>query len=123
MQYVRLGRSGLKVSRFSLGMMTYGTPAWRPWVLDEATARPLVRAAVEAGINCFDTADMYSAGVSEELTGKFVRDWMQECAVGQPMFKATRRINDDHQIEKVGEKLRDMMPWIKKGKMVDKARN
>jgi aryl-alcohol dehydrogenase (NADP+) len=75
MQYVRLGQSGLKVSRFSLGMMTYGTPAWRPWVLDEATARPLVRAAVEAGINCFDTADMYSAGVSEELTGKFVREF------------------------------------------------
>ena len=48
---------------------------------------------------------------------------MQENAVGQPMFKATRRINDEHQIEKVGEKLRAMMPWIAKGKMVDRARN
>ena len=56
-------------------------------------------------------------------TGKFVRDFMQENAVGQPFFKATRRINDEHQIEQVGEKLRAMMPWISKGKMVDKARN
>jgi aryl-alcohol dehydrogenase-like predicted oxidoreductase len=73
-KYVRLGNSGLMVSRFALGMMTYGTTQWRPWVLEEAEARPLVRAAVEAGINFFDTADMYSAGVSEELTGKFVRE-------------------------------------------------
>jgi ketol-acid reductoisomerase len=56
-------------------------------------------------------------------TGKFVRDFMQENAVGQPMFKATRRLNDEHQIEQVGEKLRAMMPWISAGKMVDKARN
>ncbi len=75
MQYVNLGQTGLKISRFSLGMMTYGTPKWRPWVLDEAASRPLVRAAIEAGINVLDTADMYSAGVSEELTGKFVREF------------------------------------------------
>ncbi len=75
MQYLRLGASGLSVSRFALGMMTYGTPKWRPWVLDEQSARPLVRAAIEAGINFLDTADMYSAGVSEELTGKFVREF------------------------------------------------
>ncbi len=75
MQYVHLGSSGLAVSRFSLGMMTYGTPKWRPWVLDEVASRPLVRAAIEAGINFLDTADMYSAGVSEELTGKFVREF------------------------------------------------
>ena len=56
-------------------------------------------------------------------TGKFVRDFMLENSVGQPFFKATRRINDEHEIEKVGEKLRGMMPWISKGKMVDKARN
>jgi ketol-acid reductoisomerase len=55
--------------------------------------------------------------------GRFVRDWMQECKAGQPMFKATRRNNDAHQIEQVGEKLRAMMPWIAKGKMVDKAKN
>ena len=75
MQYVQLGRSGLSVSRFALGMMTYGTPKWRPWVLDEVAARPLVRAAIDAGINFLDTADMYSAGMSEELTGKFVREF------------------------------------------------
>ena len=56
-------------------------------------------------------------------TGKFTRDWMQECAVGQPMFKATRRMNDAHGIEAVGEKLRGMMPWIAKNKLVDKERN
>ncbi|MGR3391516.1 MAG: ketol-acid reductoisomerase, partial [Sagittula sp.] len=56
-------------------------------------------------------------------TGKFVRDFMQENAVGQPFFKATRRINDEHQIEQVGEKLREMMPWISAGKMVDKSKN
>jgi aryl-alcohol dehydrogenase (NADP+) len=75
MQYVRLGSSGLLVSRFALGMMTYGTPKWRPWVLDEVASRPMVRAAIEAGINFLDTADMYSAGISEELTGKFVREF------------------------------------------------
>ena len=55
--------------------------------------------------------------------GKFVRDFMQENAVGQPSFKATRRINDEHRIEQVGAKLREMMPWISAGKMVDKAKN
>jgi hypothetical protein len=55
-------------------------------------------------------------------TGKFVRDFMQENAVGQPFFKGTRRMNDAHQIEEVGEKLRGMMPWISAGKMVDKPR-
>ena len=61
--------------------------------------------------------------LSDIQTGKFVRDFMLENAVGQPMFKATRRINDEHQIEQVGAKLREMMPWISKGKMVDRARN
>jgi 1-deoxyxylulose-5-phosphate synthase len=75
MQFTRLGRTGLTVSRLALGMMTYGTPTWRPWVLDEAASRPLVRRAVELGINFFDTADMYSAGESEVLTGQFVREF------------------------------------------------
>ena len=55
--------------------------------------------------------------------GKFVSEFMKENAAGQPFFKATRRRNDEHQIEQVGEKLRAMMPWISKGKMVDRARN
>ncbi|MEI8324682.1 MAG: aldo/keto reductase [Betaproteobacteria bacterium] len=73
MQYVRLGQTGLKVSRICLGMMTYGTPQWRPWVLDEATCAPLLKHAVDLGVNFFDTADMYSAGESEALTGRFLK--------------------------------------------------
>src|SRR5688500_15606539 len=75
MDYVRLGHTGLKVSRICLGMMTYGTPTWRPWVLDEATSRPFVQRALEHGINFFDTADMYSRGVSEDVTGRALRDF------------------------------------------------
>src|SRR5438067_5479579 len=70
MEYVRLGRSGLEVSRICLGTMTYGTPEWRPWVLDEASSRPFFVRALEHGINFFDTADMYSRGVSEEVVGR-----------------------------------------------------
>jgi 1-deoxyxylulose-5-phosphate synthase len=75
MQYTRLGSTGLKVSRICLGMMTYGTPQWRPWVMDEASSRPVVKHAVERGINFFDTADMYSGGESEVLTGRFLREF------------------------------------------------
>ncbi len=74
-EYVNLGQTGLKVSRICLGMMTYGTTQWRPWILEEAEARPIVQRAVELGVNFFDTADMYSAGASEELTGKFLREF------------------------------------------------
>ena len=74
MDYVRLGASGLKVSRLCLGMMSYGDPVnWREWVLPEADAAPFVRRAAEAGITFFDTADMYSLGVSEEITGRLLR--------------------------------------------------
>jgi aryl-alcohol dehydrogenase-like predicted oxidoreductase len=75
MQYVNLGKSGLKVSRLCLGMMSYGTSKWRPWVLDETASRPFVKKALDAGINFFDTADMYSKGASEELTGKLLREF------------------------------------------------
>ena len=75
MEYVNLGRSGLKVSRICLGMMTYGTPAWREWVLPEEDSRPFVQRALELGVNFFDTADMYSLGVSEEVTGRALRDF------------------------------------------------
>jgi aryl-alcohol dehydrogenase (NADP+) len=74
MEYVNLGRTGLKVSRLCLGMMTYGSKAWRSWVLEEGEARPFVKRALEVGINFFDTADMYSNGVSEEITGRALRD-------------------------------------------------
>jgi aryl-alcohol dehydrogenase (NADP+) len=88
MNYVNLGASGLKVSRIALGMMTFGTSQWRPWVLGEEEARPIVRRAVELGVNVFDTADMYSAGVSEEITGKLVREFAQrdEVVVATKVF-------------------------------------
>ncbi|TSA78548.1 aldo/keto reductase [Deinococcus detaillensis] len=70
MNYTRLGRSGLKVSRIALGCMTYGDPQWRDWVLDEDASRPFFQRALELGINFFDTADMYSLGRSEEITGR-----------------------------------------------------
>jgi aryl-alcohol dehydrogenase-like predicted oxidoreductase len=73
MQYTTLGRTGLTVSRIALGCMSYGSPAWRPWVLDEESARPFFRRAVELGVNLFDTSDMYSLGASEEITGRMLR--------------------------------------------------
>lgn len=72
MQYVRLGSSGLKVSRIGLGMMSYGDPAAEAWFLSEDAAEPIVRHAVGAGVTFFDTADMYSGGVSEEVTGRLL---------------------------------------------------
>ncbi|MGI9017745.1 MAG: aldo/keto reductase [Euzebya sp.] len=74
MDYVRLGTTGLKVSRICLGMMSYGDPQWRDWVLPYDESVPFVRAAADAGITFFDTADMYSLGVSEEVTGRMLRD-------------------------------------------------
>ena len=73
MELARLGSTGLLVSRICLGMMSYGDPGWRDWILDESSAEPFVRRAAEAGINFFDTADMYSVGVSEEVTGRLLR--------------------------------------------------
>jgi aryl-alcohol dehydrogenase-like predicted oxidoreductase len=74
MEYVNLGRTGLKVSRICLGTMTYGTSKWRDWTLDEEDSRPFFERALALGVNFFDTADMYSAGVSEEVTGRALRD-------------------------------------------------
>ncbi len=73
MQYVNLGKTGMKISRLALGMMTYGSPTWRPWVLDEEQARPFVKRALDLGINFFDTADMYSVGASEEVLGNSLK--------------------------------------------------
>ena len=74
MEHVNLGRTGIKVSRLCLGCMTYGSPKWREWVLDEDQSRPFFRRAWEAGINFFDTADMYSDGASEEVLGRALCD-------------------------------------------------
>jgi aryl-alcohol dehydrogenase-like predicted oxidoreductase len=72
MDYVNLGRTGLRVSRVCLGMMSYGKHESREWALDEEGAEPIVRRAVEGGINFFDTADAYNGGESEVLTGKLL---------------------------------------------------
>ena len=74
MQYVKLGRTGLDVSRLCLGTMTYGAKKWRPWVLEEDESGPLLRHAVDLGIRFFDTADMYSLGRSEEIVGKALNE-------------------------------------------------
>jgi 1-deoxyxylulose-5-phosphate synthase len=76
MQYVRLGRTGLEVSRLCLGCMSFGDPkaGSHEWTLDEATSRPILTAAWDKGINFFDTANVYSAGTSEEIVGKVLKD-------------------------------------------------
>ena len=81
MEYTRLGRSGLKVSRICLGTMTYGDPQWRPWILSEEQGRPFIKRALEHGITFFDTADMYSLGRSEEVLGRALRDFASRDAV------------------------------------------
>ncbi|MEX0938613.1 MAG: aldo/keto reductase [Pirellulales bacterium] len=88
MKYTYLGRTGVKVSRICLGCMSYGDPNWRPWVLDEQAAMPFFRQAVESGINFFDTADMYSLGESERVTGKALREYanLEECVVATKVF-------------------------------------
>ena len=100
MKYTKLGATGLTVSRICLGMMTYGTPQWRAWVLTEEASRPVVKHAVDLGINFFDTADMYSRGESEVLTGKFIREFCrrEEVVVATKVFyplEAERRPNMD----------------------------
>jgi aryl-alcohol dehydrogenase-like predicted oxidoreductase len=76
MKYTTLGRTGVTVSRLCLGCMSYGSSTWRPWILDgEESARPFFRAAVEGGITFFDTADGYSLGRSEEITGKMLKEF------------------------------------------------
>jgi len=75
MDTMKLGRTGLKVSRICLGCMTYGASAWRSWVLNEPESRPFIQRALELGINFFDTANVYSLGVSEEILGRAVKDF------------------------------------------------
>jgi aryl-alcohol dehydrogenase (NADP+) len=88
MQYVNLGSTGLKVSRLCLGVMSYGSPEWREWVLPEKASRPFFARALEHGINFFDTADMYSLGMSEEVLGRAIRDLTQRhrVVIGTKVF-------------------------------------
>ena len=88
MDYQRLGKSGLKVSRICLGTMTYGSSQWRDWVLDERESRPFIQRALELGINFFDTADAYSLGVSEEILGRALNDFTrrEEVVIASKVF-------------------------------------
>jgi len=92
MEYVNLGNTGLKVSRLCLGCMTYGSSKWRDWVLDEDQSRPFIKNALEAGINFFDTANMYSDGVSEEVVGRALGDFAQrdEVVIATKVFNRMR---------------------------------
>ena len=86
MDYVRLGKTGLKVSRLCLGCMTYGAKSWRPWILEMDEARPFFQTAVEKGSNFFDTANVYSLGESEHVTGR----WLKEFARREEVVIATK---------------------------------
>ncbi|HZQ44738.1 MAG TPA: aldo/keto reductase [Acidobacteriaceae bacterium] len=89
MNYVRLGQTGVRVSPLCLGMMTYGSKKWREWVLEEDESRPFIQRAVEAGINFYDTADIYSLGESEVLTGKLLREFQprrEELVIATKVF-------------------------------------
>lgn len=90
MQYRRLGTTGMKVSRLCLGTMTYGSPKWREWVLDEQASRPFIKQALDAGINFFDTADMYSIGESERVVGKALLDYAprEDVVIATKVFNA-----------------------------------
>ncbi|MER5627612.1 aldo/keto reductase [Streptosporangium sp. NPDC002544] len=116
MEYVRLGSTGMKVSRVCLGMMSYGDPAkWGEWVLDETAAEPIVRRAVEAGITFFDTADVYSLGSSEEVTGRLLSrlfadrdDYVLATKVCMPMGKGVndRGLSRKHILSSIDASLR-----------------
>jgi len=88
MQYTSLGSTGLTVSRICLGCMSYGDPQWRSWVLDEAAAQPFFRLALDSGITFFDTANVYSLGMSEEITGRALRSManMSEIVLATKVF-------------------------------------
>ena len=95
MKYVKFGQAGLDVSRICLGCMTYGVPdrGAHPWTLDEDASRPLIRQAVEAGINFFDTANAYSDGTSEEIVGRALKDFTrrEETVIATKVFMRTRK--------------------------------
>jgi aryl-alcohol dehydrogenase (NADP+) len=95
MEYVRLGRTGLQVSRLALGCMSYGDPnrGRHPWTLDETASRPFLQRAVELGINFFDTANGYSAGASEEVLGRALAEFARrdEVVIATKLFAPWRK--------------------------------
>ncbi|KAL8830752.1 MAG: hypothetical protein Q9191_001252 [Dirinaria sp. TL-2023a] len=116
MEYTRLGTSGLKISKVILGMMSYGSPEWQSWVLNEEASLPLLKHAYDVGINTWDTADVYSNGRSEEIIAKAIHDYkiprsklviLSKCYFGvdttgaQPEV-ARMRTNDGEMVNQVG---------------------
>jgi len=92
MQYVPLGRTGLSVSKVVLGCMSFGSSSWRDWILDESDSQPLLKMALDAGINFFDTANVYSSGMSEEVIGRFLKANAKrdEVVISTKMFYPSR---------------------------------
>jgi aryl-alcohol dehydrogenase-like predicted oxidoreductase len=93
MEYVKLGSTGLEISRLCLGCMTYGMPSSRPWMLDEEGGRPLIRRALELGVNFFDTANSYSDGTSEEIVGRALKEFArrEEVVIATKVFFPMRK--------------------------------
>jgi aryl-alcohol dehydrogenase-like predicted oxidoreductase len=114
MDYVRFGKTGMKVSRLCLGCMTYGSTAWRDWVLDEEASRPFIKRALELGINFFDTADVYSVGASEEVVGRALKDFArrEDVVIGTKLFNSmgpgpnARGLSRKHVMEAVDASLK-----------------
>ncbi len=103
MPSVRLGHTGTRVSPICLGMMTYGSKKWREWMLEEDESRPIIRRAVEAGINFFDTADVYSLGESECLTGKLLREFQprrEELVIATKVFNPMSDAPNDRSLSR-----------------------
>jgi len=101
MTYVPLGKTGVQVSRLCLGVMSYGDPKWRDWVLDEKASRPFYEKALAAGINFFDTADVYSNGVSEEILGRAIKDLVpdrEDVVIASKCYNGTL----DHKLNRWG---------------------
>jgi aryl-alcohol dehydrogenase (NADP+) len=113
MKFVSLGRCGLKVSRICLGAFGFGDPGWQPWVLDEARSRPIIRRALELGVNFFDTADYYSNGESETVLGRALREFArrEEVVVCTKAFHPTgpgineRGLSRGHLLEAIDRSL------------------
>jgi len=113
MEYVNLGRTGLKVSRICLGTMSYGTSEYMAWVLSESASRPFIKRALELGINFFDTADQYSAGACEEVVGRALRDFTrrEEVVIATKLYFPTgegpnqRGLSRKHILESIDSSL------------------
>ncbi|GAA5814164.1 hypothetical protein MFLAVUS_007657 [Mucor flavus] len=107
MQYIRFGNTGLRVSRFSLGCMSYGSSKWQPWVKDEEESLYLIGKAYEAGINFFDTADVYSNGESERILGKAIKKFNMPRSRIVVATKAFFAVSDEPRINTLGSKVAD----------------